>query len=77
MTFFFNLRAPKFNQDNLNIYSAVPSSNCVVASPDGVTLPVLQPYLTGLDRRKGGLQAITADSASLHTIKCQLQFQFS
>ena len=78
VTIFFNSRAPKFNRINLNIQSAVPSSSCVWPPREGVTLPVLQPYLPGLDWRKWGLQTITATSASLHTSRCQLmeQFQF-
>ena len=78
-TIFFNSRAPKFDRINMNLQSAVPSSSCVWPPKEGVTLPVLQPYLTGLDWRKWGLQAITADSASLHASRSLLinLFQFS
>ena len=74
---FVPFESPKFNRINLNIQSPVPSYSCVWPPREGVTLPVLQPHITGLDWQKWELQAITADPASLHTSRCQLMDSFS
>ena len=76
---FFQFESPQIQSNQFEYLVHSSLVQLCVASPEGVILPVLQPYFTGLDWQKWGLQEITADSASLHTSRCELmeQFQFS